>query len=132
MPAAALPFLMFQGEKAEEAMNLYAALFDDGAIEAIERYGPEGPGAEGSVRLARFRVAGQSVRCIDSPVRHEFDFTPSFSFFVECESEAELDRLLAGLGEDGKLLMPPDDYGFSRKFVWLNDRFGVSWQLNLA
>lgn len=129
--AAALPFLMFQGQ-AEAAMNLYVALFDDGAIEAIERYGPEGPGAEGSVRLARFRVAGQSVRCIDSPVRHEFDFTPSFSFFVECGSEAELDRLLAGLGERGKLLMPPDDYGFSRKFAWLNDRFGVSWQLNLA
>ena len=132
MTATALPFLMFQGEQAEEAMTLYAALFEDGAIEAIERYGPEGPGGEGSVRLARFRVAGQSVKCIDSPVRHEFDFTPSFSFFVECGSEAELDRLLAGLGEDGKMLMPPGDYGFSRKFAWLNDRFGVSWQLNLA
>ena len=132
MSATALPFLMFQGETAEQAMNLYVALFDDGAVEAIERYGPEGPGAEGSVRLARFRVAGQSVKCIDSPVRHEFDFTPSFSFFVDCDSEAELDRLVAGLGEDGKMLMPPDDYGFSRKFAWLNDRFGVSWQLNLA
>jgi predicted 3-demethylubiquinone-9 3-methyltransferase (glyoxalase superfamily) len=81
---------------------------------------------------AHFAFAGQSVMCIDSPVKHEFDFTPSFSFFVECESEEEIDRLVAALGEDGALLMPPDDYGFSRKFAWLNDRFGVSWQLNLA
>ena len=132
MPATALPFLMFQGEKAEEAMTLYVSLFDDGAVEAIELYGPEGPGKEGSVQQARFRVAGQQVRCFDSPVRHKFDFTPSFSFFVECADEAELDRLIAGLGEGGKMLMPPDDYGFSRRFAWLNDRFGVSWQLNLA
>lgn len=131
MPATALPFLMFQG-KAEEAMNLYASMFDDGAIESIERYGPEGPGPEGSVRLARFRVAGQSVLCIDSPIRHQFDFTPSFSFFVECEGEAEMDRLIAGLGEGGQMLMPPDDYGFSRRFAWLSDRYGVSWQLNLG
>ena len=131
MPTTALPFLMFQG-RAEEAMSLYVGMFDDGAVDAIERYGPEGPGPEGTVRLARFRVAGQSVKCIDSPVSHAFDFTPSFSFFVECDSAAELDRLLAGLGEGGTMLMPPDDYGFSRKFAWLSDRFGVSWQLNLA
>ena len=131
MAATALPFLMFQGE-AEAAMTLYVALFDDGAIEEIARYGPEGPGKEGSVHQARFRVAGQRVRCFDSPVRHEFDFTPSFSFFVECTDEAEFDRLIAGLGEAGRMLMPADDYGFSRKFAWLSDRFGVSWQLNLA
>lgn len=127
----ATPFLMFQGEKAEAAMDLYVSLFPGAAIEDIERYGPEGPGAEGSVKVARCRIAGQQVMCIDSPVPHAFDFTPSFSFFIDCESEEEIDRLAAALGEGGEVLMPLDDYGFSRKFTWLNDRFGVSWQVNL-
>jgi len=54
------------------------------------------------------------------------------SLFLECESEAELDRLFAALAEGGQQLMPLGKYGFSRKFGWCNDRFGVSWQLNLA
>jgi len=62
---------------------------------------------------------------------HEFTFTPAVSLFVQCEDEAELDRLHAALSEGGGELMPPGDYGFSRKFTWVNDRFGVSWQLNL-
>jgi predicted 3-demethylubiquinone-9 3-methyltransferase (glyoxalase superfamily) len=131
MAAKALPFLMFQGNHASEAMDLYVSLFADGAIEEVALYGPEGPGAEGSVLKARFRVAGQQVLCIDSPVPHEFDFTPSFSFFVQCESEAELKRLVAALGAGGATLMPAGDYGFSRRFAWVSDRFGVSWQLNL-
>jgi predicted 3-demethylubiquinone-9 3-methyltransferase (glyoxalase superfamily) len=127
----ATPFLMFQGVKAGEAMQLYASLFPDAEIESIQLYGPEGPGAEGSVMQARFRIAGLSVMCIDSPVKHQFDFTPSFSFFIDCDSEKELERLHAALGEGGEILMPVDNYGFSRMFTWLNDRFGVSWQLNL-
>lgn len=127
----ATPFLMFQGGRAEEAMRFYVSLFEDGEIERIERFGPEGPGPEGSVMQAWFRVAGLSVRCFDSPVRHGFDFTPSSSFFIDCDSDEELERLVAALGEGGAMLMPPDDYGFSRRYAWLNDRFGVSWQLNL-
>ena len=80
---------------------------------------------------ADFTIAGQSVICIDSPVKHEFTFTPSLSFFVECQSEDEIDGLFAALAQDGVALMPSGNYGFSRKFAWLNDRFGVSWRLNL-
>jgi predicted 3-demethylubiquinone-9 3-methyltransferase (glyoxalase superfamily) len=68
---------------------------------------------------------------IDSPAKHAFTFTPSFSFFVETESEDELRRLAAALGEGGSVMMPLGDYGFSRLFTWVSDRFGVSWQLNL-
>jgi len=53
------------------------------------------------------------------------------SFFVDCDSEDEIDRLAKALGEGGTTLMALGDYGFSRKFTWLNDRFGVSWQINL-
>jgi predicted 3-demethylubiquinone-9 3-methyltransferase (glyoxalase superfamily) len=69
--------------------------------------------------------------CIDSPMHHNFTFTPAFSFFMDCESEEEVRRLSAALSEGGNVLMPLDNYGFSRLFTWVSDRFGVSWQLNL-
>jgi predicted 3-demethylubiquinone-9 3-methyltransferase (glyoxalase superfamily) len=68
----------------------------------------------------------------DSPAVHAFDFTPSMSIFVECDNEAELDRVFAALSDGGKTLMPLNNYGFSKKFGWCNDRFGVSWQINLS
>jgi predicted 3-demethylubiquinone-9 3-methyltransferase (glyoxalase superfamily) len=120
--------LMFDG-KAEEAMNFYVSLFDDGEVLDIARYGPEGPGADGSVMHATFRVAGEEHMCMDSSVKHQFGFTPAISLYVTCADEAELDRLYKALAEG--VLMPLNDYGFSTRFGWVVDRFGVSWQLNL-
>ncbi|MFE7712307.1 VOC family protein [Streptomyces sp. NPDC057486] len=122
-------FLMFEGQ-AEEAMNFYVATFN-GAVDSVTRYGPEGPGREGSVLQATFTLGGQQYMCIDSHVKHGFTFTPSLSLFVTCDDEAELDRLFTTLGEGGGVLMPLSNYGFSTKFGWVNDRYGVSWQLNL-
>jgi predicted 3-demethylubiquinone-9 3-methyltransferase (glyoxalase superfamily) len=124
-------FLMFEGG-AEEAMNFYLSLFDDAEVVAITRYGAEGPGPEGSVMHATFAVAGQQFMVSDSYVHHQFSFTPSVSLFVDCADEAELERLFAALSEKGATLMPLGEYGFGRKFGWVNDRYGVSWQLNLA
>jgi predicted 3-demethylubiquinone-9 3-methyltransferase (glyoxalase superfamily) len=124
------PFLMFTGQ-AEEAMTFYTSLFDDAAIESIVRHGPGGPGKEGSVLQATFTLHGQRVMCIDSAVEHAFTFTPAMSLFVTCATEADLDRRYGALLEGGQALMPLGDYGFSRKFGWVQDRFGVSWQLNL-
>lgn len=124
------PFLMFEGA-AEEAMQFYIALFRDSQIKRIERYEAGEAGAEGSVKLAEFNVVGQDVLCIDSPVKHQFTFTPSVSLFVECDSEDELEMLFGRLSGNGQTLMPLGDYGFSQKFGWVNDRFGVSWQLSL-
>ena len=81
------PFLMFEG-RAEEAMKFYVATIKDSSIDTIDRYGPEGPGPEGSVRTATMTLVGQPVMCIDSPAKHAFTFTPATSFFVECESLA--------------------------------------------
>lgn len=69
---------------------------------------------------------------IDSPVHHAFKFTPASSLFVDCASESVIERIARDLSDGGEVLMPLSNYGFSRKFTWLNDRFGVSWQLNLA
>ncbi|WP_355659660.1 VOC family protein [Halomonas salifodinae] len=125
------PHLMFEGS-AEAAMRFYVSLFEEAEITHLERYGPGEPGAEGSIKQAEFTLGGRRYRCIDSPVPHAFAFTPSLSLGVECEDAAEFERLHAALAEGGETLMPPDDYGFGARFAWLNDRFGVSWQLNLA
>ncbi len=123
-------FLMFEGS-AEAAMDYYLPLFRNGEIVSLERYGAGQQGKEGSVKLAKFRLAGQNFMAIDSPAKHGFGFTPSVSLFVECGDEDEFDQLFAGLSESGQVLMPAASYGFSRKFGWCNDRFGVSWQVNL-
>jgi predicted 3-demethylubiquinone-9 3-methyltransferase (glyoxalase superfamily) len=130
MAKSVTPFLMFEGT-AEQAVNLYVSLFRDSTIRVIERYGSGEGGAEGSVKQCHFTVGGLPLRCFDSPTKHAFTFTPSMSLFVECDSEAELDAAFASLSEGGKVLMPPGNYGFSAKFAWVSDRFGVSWQLNL-
>lgn len=130
MPSQIRTFLMFEG-KCEQAINLYVSLFADAAVTSIKRYGPEGPGAEGSVAQATFTIKGASLMAIDSPVKHDFTFTPAMSLFLDCVDEAEIDRLFAKLSEGGKIFMPLNAYPFSRKFGWIADRFGVSWQLNL-
>jgi predicted 3-demethylubiquinone-9 3-methyltransferase (glyoxalase superfamily) len=130
-PKKITTFLMFEGS-AEEAMTFYMSVFDDAEIISIMRYGADGPGEDGTVQQAMFSLAGERFMCVDSPVKHEFTFTPSISLFVQCESEEELGRLYAALGENGTELMPLGNYGFSTKFGWVSDRFGVSWQLNLA
>ncbi|MBY0165119.1 VOC family protein [Paenibacillus lautus] len=124
------PFLMFQGN-AEEAMNHYISIIEDSEIISITRYGPNQPGTEGSVMHAAFSLKGQTFMCIDSNVKHEFTFTPSFSIYLTCESEAEIEKVYGALIDGGGAMMPLDNYGFSQKFGWIADKFGVSWQLNL-
>jgi predicted 3-demethylubiquinone-9 3-methyltransferase (glyoxalase superfamily) len=128
---ALTPFLMFTGQ-AKEAMRFYVSGFPDGEILDIEHYGADEDGAEGSIKRATFRIAGQSFFCIDSPVEHAFDFTPSVSFFFDCESEFQLDALFEHLSEGGEVFMEVGEYAFAQRFVWLSDRFGVSWQLSVA
>jgi predicted 3-demethylubiquinone-9 3-methyltransferase (glyoxalase superfamily) len=124
------PFLMFEG-KAEEAMNFYVSLFPASEVTEVVRYGPGQAGPEGSIMKAAFTLDGETILCSDSFVKHEFTFTPAISFFVSCESEDEVQRLANALSTDGRIFMPLGDYGFSRKFAWVADRYGVSWQLNL-
>jgi len=112
-------------------MNFYVSLFPSSAIIDVERYGHGEAGTAGSIKKASFTVAGQTVLCTDSFIKHEFTFTPAFSLFVTCASEEELQQLTGALSEHGTTLMPLGNYGFSRMFAWVNDRYGVSWQLNL-
>ena len=127
----AKPFLMFQDGKAQAALDLYFATFPDSRMVRVERYAQGDPGPAGTIKVAVFTLCGSEFMCSDSPIKHGFTFTPSSSTFVDFDSAAELDRVFGILSERGRVLMPLNNYGFSQRFGWLNDRFGVSWQLNL-
>lgn len=124
-------FLTFQKEDAEQAMNFYIGLFDNSKIVNLKRWGKEGPGKEGTIMHATFNLNGKQFMCSDSPPIHDWGFTPAVSNYVECEDESELEKLFTKLSENGKVMMPLNNYGFSQKFGFVEDRFGVSWQLNL-
>ena len=112
-------------------MRYYVSLFPDSDVLSMERYGAGAAGPEGSLEKGVFTVSGQPVMCTDSTVKHAFDFTPSMSLFVDCSAAQELGRLFEALSDGGSVFMPPDSYGFSEKFAWVQDKYGVSWQLNL-
>ena len=122
-------FLMFAGQ-AEEAMNFYVSLFEESRIVRVTRYGPNEMGQEGSVQHAVFSLNGQVFMCIDSPAKHDFTFTPAISLYVSCPDEAKITRYFEALGKGGRVLMPLDTYPFSKKFAWVEDRFGLAWQLS--
>jgi predicted 3-demethylubiquinone-9 3-methyltransferase (glyoxalase superfamily) len=125
--------LMFVGDqygRAEEAMRLYVSLFEESRVLDIERFGAGE--AEPGVKRARFMLAGCEYIAMDGGGEHPFTFTPAMSLFVDCDSEQQLDGAFAELSNGASILMPLQAYPFSAKFGWLQDRFGVSWQLNLA
>ena len=124
-------FLTFQKGNAEQAMNFYIDLFDNSKVVDLKRWGKEGPGKQGTIMHATFEVNGKAYMCSDSPPIHEWDFTPAVSNYVECSNENEIDRLFERLSENGDVKMPLNNYGFSKKFGWVTDQFGVSWQLNM-
>jgi predicted 3-demethylubiquinone-9 3-methyltransferase (glyoxalase superfamily) len=101
-----IPFLWFDN-RAEEAVEFYISLFADSKILNITRYQKQGAEVSGqpagSVMSVEFELAGQKFTALNGgPV---FKFTPAISFFANCGSREEVDRLWAALGRDGSILM---------------------------
>ncbi len=119
----------------EEAINFYTATFSNSRIISIERYPDEAPepfmqGMQGRILTAIFEVEGYRFMALDGgPI---FTINPSVSFFVNCDTKEEVDRLWEALSDGGETLMPLDKYPFSEWYGWIQDRFGVSWQLMLV
>ena len=122
--------LMFSGN-ASAAMELYGSVFPEFHIKHIERYRAGEPGPEGTVKRADAALYGHALIVIDSPVKHAFTFTPAVSLFVDFKTRDELESAFSTLSSGGQVFMPLGNYGFSTRFGWCADRFGVSWQLNL-
>ena len=114
--------LMFQDGSAREAAERYVELIPSSTITDVT--GPDGPG-----QTIRFTLANRPFIAFNSPIAHEFGFTPSMSIFVTCDTPDEVDELFDQLSTDGSVMMPLDDYGFSPCFGWCVDRYGVSWQV---
>ncbi|GJL90689.1 VOC family protein [Hyphococcus sp.] len=129
MTETARAFLMFVG-KADEALALYEKTFASASIGKVERYNEDNKAMAGQVQFAELLLGGQRFILNDTPPVHDFTFTPSTSIFMDLETDSAFDSAFAALSADGKVMMPPDNYGFSQKFAWVADRFGVSWQLN--
>ena len=110
------PFLWFD-DKAEEAMNFYCSIFKNSRIVTITRYGDAGPGPKGTVMTGTFQIEGQDFYALNGgPL---FTFTPAISFFVNCETQAEVNELWEKLSAGGE----------KSRCGWLKDKFGISWQI---
>jgi len=110
------PFLWFDG-KAEEAANFYTSIFKNSKILNIARYGEAGPGPKGTVMVATFQLEGQKFMALNGGP--QYTFSPAISFYVDCETQAEVDELWEELSAGGSEV----------QCGWLRDKFGVSWQI---
>ena len=111
------PFLWFDNQ-AEEAMDFYTSVFKNSRVLNLSRYGEGGPGPKGSVMTATFEINGQELTALNGGPAH-FGFTEAISFFVNCESQEEVDYLWEKLTQGGE----PGPCG------WLKDKYGLSWQI---
>lgn len=124
------PHLWFDSQ-AEEAVQFYTSIFPNSSIGTTARYGKSGAEVsgqpEGSIMSISFNLNGQSFMAINGgPI---FTFTPAISFFVTLKTVAEVDELWNKLIEGGNALMELASYPFSEKYGWLQDKYGLSWQL---
>ncbi|MFG1350174.1 VOC family protein [Xanthobacter autotrophicus] len=111
------PCLWFDGD-AEDAARFYVSLFPDSAIDSVYRNAAEGPsGPEGSALMVAFTLAGQRFLALNGGQKVEH--THAISFQVDCEDQAEVDRLWAAFTAEGR----------EEQCGWLRDRWGVAWQI---
>ena len=111
------PFLWYDNQ-AEEAANLYCSIFKNSKVGSVVRYGDAGPGPKGTVMIVSFQLAGQEFTALNGGPR--FKFTEAISFVVNCETQEEIDHFWEKLTADG---------GQESMCGWLNDKFGLSWQI---
>jgi predicted 3-demethylubiquinone-9 3-methyltransferase (glyoxalase superfamily) len=110
------PFLWFN-DQAEEATNFYVSIFKNSKTTRVTRNGENGPGPKGSVMSTTFQLDGQEFFALNGgPL---FNFTPAISFFINCETQVEIDELWEKLSAGGK----------QERCGWLKDKYGVSWQV---
>ncbi|HEY2476223.1 MAG TPA: VOC family protein [Candidatus Cybelea sp.] len=118
------PLLWFNGE-AEEAVRFYVSIFSNSKIENISRYGDAGPGEEGAAMMIEFQLEGKDYMALNGSSSDAEQVSGSdvpqgaIALFVNCPTQAEVDRLWQRLGEGGEYL----------PCGWLHDRYGFAWNI---
>lgn len=125
-----ITYCLWLNKEAEEAANFYAAVFPNAKTTGIDYNPVDTPsGKTGTVLTASFDLEGQQFMLLNGGP--EFRLNPSISFMVNCDTAGEVEDLWNKLSKNGKALMPLDEYPFSDKYGWVEDKYGVSWQLIL-
>lgn len=122
---------LWYNDVADEAVEFYKSVFGNVEVKHTDHYteaGKEDHGHQaGTVVTIDFSIYGKNFIALNGGPY--FKFTPATSFFVNCESVDEVKELAAKLSEDAEILMALGEYPFSKQYVWLNDKFGLSWQI---
>jgi len=117
------PHLWFDTQ-AREAGDFYTSIFDDSRVKRTTTLENT---PSGSVDIVDVELCGQEFTLLAAgPL---FKFNPSISFLVACETSGEVDKLWDALSQGGTPLMEIGTYPFSERYGWLQDRYGLSWQL---
>jgi len=104
--------------QAHEAATFYCSVFNNSQV------------TSGNPLVSNFELSGQKFMCLNGgPL---FKFNPSISFYTICETEEEINRVWNMLIEGGSAMMPLDKYPWSQKYGWVQDRYGLTWQLTLG
>jgi len=126
--------MLWFDNQAEEAGKFYTSTFPNSQTSRITRYGKEGfeihRQKEGTLMTIDFSLDGQKFTALNGGPY--FKINPSISFFVTYEKEDHVDAIWKNLTHGGTVLMPLDKYPWSEKYGWLQDRYGVSWQIALG
>jgi len=128
-----IPHLWFD-DKAEEAADYYISIFKNSkklAVDYYDKQSAEVSGkAAGSILGVEYEIEGFCFYNINGG--SFFQINPSISFFLNCQTEIEVDRFWNELSRQGKVLMPLDKYPFNDKYGWIEDKYGVSWQIMIC
>ena len=122
------PFITMQGQ-AKDVLDFYQAVFPGFEMISLQHHSEP---HQNLIMLAVFSIDEQEIMISDSFITHDWEINPGISFFINLDQEEQLHELAEQLGANGNFHMPPGDYGFSKLFAWVEDQFGVNWQLNIA
>jgi len=121
------PFITIE-KQAQEVLDFYKSVFPNFSLHSLKYHAD--PHSD-LIMLAVFSIKNQEIMISDTYISHDWKITPGISFFIDLDKEEELQILTDLLGKNGKVHMPVANYGFSTLFSWIEDQFGVNWQLNI-
>ena len=123
-----IPFLTFSGQ-AKEAMDYYISIFPDSKLLSLDYIKKDDRGIEGKVLNGTFKLMNQTFMVMDIEEKYSAAFSWSTSFFIQCPTEEDFDKLFDKLSDGGIVMMGPEPIYNLRKVAWVTDKFSIIWQL---